>query len=211
MSVAEEAFSASQSMWDVALRGARDNLSDVRMSGSQFAIKRAEENCANVEIACIYSNAALKTVELTNRLGLGQNGMNRSLVQCENCGDNPCLDGQYVRRSGHGFRVLEVRSGRVGMVKNKTKKGQMKIKWDNGQWTNGFEIFDPVAGEFLLRYCCREDGIIEGEIEGNEDSKLTILAKKTQQIVDVTSAAGNENESTILLDDQVRVISLLDT
>ena len=83
----------------------------------------------------------------------------------------------------------------------------MKIRWDNAKLSHGYEIFDPVAGEFLLRYCCREDSIIEGEIGGNEDSKLTILAKKNQQIVDVTSAADNENESTILCDDQVRVIS----
>ena len=43
MSVAEEAFRASKAMWEVALRGARDNLSDVRMSGNQTAIKRAED------------------------------------------------------------------------------------------------------------------------------------------------------------------------
>ena len=159
--MAEEAFRASKAMWELALRGARDNLSDVRMSGSQFAIQRAEENCANVEIACIYSSAALQTVELSNRLGLGQNGMSRSSVQCENCGDNPCLDGQYVRRSGRGFRVLDVRSERVGMVKKKAKTDQMTIRWDSGQMSHGYEIFDPVAGEFLLKYCCREDNQLD--------------------------------------------------
>ena len=203
MSVPEEAFRASQAMWDVALRGARDQLSDVRMSGSQIEIKRAEENCTNVEIAHIYSNAALQTVELTNRLCLGQNGINHSSFPCENCGDNPCIDGQHVRRSGHGFRVLEVRSGQVGMVKNKTKKGLLKIRWDNGKLSHGYEIFDPVDGKFLLKYCCREDDRLDKAegINGN-DSKLIILSEKNPQIVDVSSIVDDDN--TILCDNKVR-------
>ena len=188
-------------MWELALRGARDNLSDVRMSGNQSAIKRAEEILFNVKIACIYSEAALQTVKLTNSPGTKLS----ESFPCENCKKSPCLDGQYVRRAGHGFRVLEVRSGRMGMVKKKTKKDPKKIIWDNGELSHGYEIFDSVAGEFLLKYCCREDSIIGDEIYGNEDSKLTILAKKNQQIVDVTSAADNENDSTILHDDQVKV------
>ena len=58
------------------------------------------------------------------------------------------------------------------------------------------EIYDFVVGQFLLRYCCRENKRFDGdeEIEGNEDSNLTILAKKCPQIIDVTSP-DNENDS----------------
>ena len=202
MSVAEEAYIASQAMLEKALKSARDNLSDVRVSGNQCAIKLAEEN---IEIALIFSQASIKTAKLTNKFG----SKSIETSPCDNCRGSPCLDGQYVRRAGYGFRVLEERSGKVGMVKTKKKKGLMYIKWDSGPVSNGYEIYDPVVGQFLLRFCCRENKRFDGdeEIEGNEDSKLTILAKKCPQIIDVTSP-DNENDSTKTYDDQVRILEL---
>ena len=203
MSVAEEASNVSQTMLEKALKSARDNLSDVGGSGNQFAIKLAEEN---VEIALIFSQAAAQTAKITNKFVSKCN----ETSPCDNCRGSPCLDGQYVRKAGHGFRVLEDRSGKVGMVKNKKKKGLMNIKWDSGPVSNGYELYDSVVGQFLLRYCCREDKRFGGdeEIEGNEDSKLTILAKKNPQIIDVTSA-DNENDSTKTCDDQVRIFGII--
>ena len=88
------------------------------------------------------------------------------------------------------------------MVNNKTKKGLMKIKWDNRQLSN-HEIFDHVAGKFLLKYCCREDDRLDKAegINGN-DSKLIILSEKNPQIVDVSSIVDDDN--TILCDNKVR-------
>ena len=216
MSLAEEAFKASQAMWDLALEGARENLTAERMSGNQTAIKRAEENCINVEIACIYSKAAVQIVKLKNNFGTKWN----ETSPCDNCGKSPCLDGQFVRKAGQGFRVLEVKSGQVGIVKTKSKKGVMKIKWDCGKFNiqHGYDVYDPAAGQFLLKFCCREDNRIdndeekvdkEGEEEEEDYTNLTILAKKNQQILDVTSAADDENERTVTSDDQVRIFSTL--